>query len=183
MYGTTLATFAMNFHSTTAETSASDPAAPPTTTHDEESQTQAQSEARSSRSNTTPTTTTGLNSNPVHPQIQPTTTPPSLTEPLRVNTLPKDFEPHPQKQEYYSTPEEASEAGIEPPTPLLRAMTAEGKIGKLGIEKGVGVGIGETSPVSSLDVEGIVDAGVERRQDATREREKVKGDGKVEREV
>lgn len=51
--------------------------------------------------------------------------PPAVTQPLRVNTLPKDFEPKPQRQEHYLTPAQAAEAGIEPPTPVLRAQIAE----------------------------------------------------------
>ena len=51
--------------------------------------------------------------------------PPVITQPLRVNTLPKDFEPKPQTQEHYLSPEQAAEAGIEPPTPVLRAQMAE----------------------------------------------------------
>ena len=51
----------------------------------------------------------------------------AITHRLRVNTLPKDFEPKPQTQEHYLPPEQAAEAGIEPPTPVLRAQMAERK--------------------------------------------------------
>lgn len=59
-------------------------------------------------------------------QIQPgSPTPPAITAPLRVDTLPKDFEPRPQTQSHYLNPEDASQAGIEPPTPILKAQAAQ----------------------------------------------------------
>lgn len=45
-----------------------------------------------------------------------------------MDTLPKDFEPKPQTQEHYLNPQEAAEAGIEPPTPILKAQRAEKEI-------------------------------------------------------
>ena len=52
-------------------------------------------------------------------------TPQAVTEPLRVNTLPKDFEdcePKPQSLFHHLTPQQGADAGIEPPTPVLRAI-------------------------------------------------------------
>ena len=72
-----------------------------------------------------------------HSVVQPgSPTPPALTQPLRVDTLPKDFEPKPQTQEHYLTPEQAAEAGIEPPTPVLRAQAAEKQRESMGVDKG-----------------------------------------------
>lgn len=84
-------------------------------------------------------------------------------EPLQIETLPKDFELKPQKQTYYSTTEEASEAGIEPPTPVLRAMAATKKADGLVFDE-------SASPV---DVE------KEQRRGSTTVRE----DGRLEREL
>lgn len=49
----------------------------------------------------------------------------AITTPLRIDVLPKDFEPRPQAQGHYSTPEQAADAGIEPPTPVVKARMAE----------------------------------------------------------
>lgn len=59
---------------------------------------------------------------------------PAFMQPLRVDTLPKDFEPRPQTQQHYLTPEQAAAAGIEPPTPVLRAQQAERET---QVEKGI----------------------------------------------
>ena len=63
-----------------------------------------------------------------HPSVAPEQSgnprPPAVAEPLRVNTLPRDFEPKPQTQEHYLNPEDAANAGIEPPTPVLKAQMA-----------------------------------------------------------
>ena len=59
-------------------------------------------------------------------QIQPgSPTPPAITAPLRVDTLPKDFEPRSQIQSHCPNPEDASQAGIEPPTPILKVQAAQ----------------------------------------------------------
>ncbi|KAK5091200.1 hypothetical protein LTR05_001380 [Lithohypha guttulata] len=79
------------------------------------------------------------------PTIQPgTARPPSVTQSLRVNTLPKDFEPKPQAQEHYLTPQQAAEAGIEPPTPIMKVQAIEKENGK---EKSLeGEDKGKTAP-------------------------------------
>lgn len=82
---------------------------------------------------TAPPPRTSTNNSVVQPG---TPTPPAVTQPLRVDTLPKDFEPKPQTQEHYLTPEQAAEAGIEPPTPVLRAQTAEKQRERMAIDKG-----------------------------------------------
>lgn len=93
------------------------------------------------------------------PTVQPgTSKPPSVTRPLRVDTLPKDFEPKPQAQEHYLTPEQAAEAGIEPPTPLLKAQrAAETAAEAKGKEK-------ESLPLAPLDVAPVSPLEVEKHE-------------------
>lgn len=86
------------------------------------------------------------------PNVQPgTSKPPSVTAPLRVDTLPKDFEPKPQAHEHYLTPEAAAEAGIEPPTPLLKAQKAAETKGKE--RESLPPAPLDVAPVSPLEVE------------------------------
>jgi len=74
--------------------------------------------------------------NTTNSAIQPgSPMPPAITQPLRVDTLPKDFEPKPQTQAHYLTPEQAAEAGIEPPTPVLRAQAAEKQKESMAVDK------------------------------------------------
>lgn len=114
MYGVTLIVFSMNM------TKPQDDAPQPAT--DEEAR---------------PTTTPPPRTNTASSVVQPgSPLPPSVTQPLRVDTLPKDFEPLPQTQEHYLTPEQAAEAGIEPPTPVLKAQMAEKEKEKSPVEKG-----------------------------------------------
>jgi len=115
LYGLTLITFSMNMSKPQSNALASH------TATDEEAQT---TTARPPRTNT--------NNSIVQPGSP---TPPSVTQPLRVDTLPKDFEPKPQTQEHYLTPEQAAEAGIEPPTPVLRAQAAEKQRESVALEK------------------------------------------------
>lgn len=101
-------------------------------------------------------------------------TPRSFTTPLRIDSLPKDFEPKLQKQEFYLSPEEGTEAGIEPPTPVLRAL----RVGR--VEEGKGeseMGKGKEREHESKD-EAIAASSGEGRGGYT-----TKDDGRVEREV
>lgn len=108
-------------------------------------------ETRTDEESSRPTATSSLS-------VQPgTSKPPSVTQPLRVNTLPKDFEPKPQTQEHYLTPEQAAEAGIEPPTPLLKAQRAAQDKGK---EK-------ETLPLAPLDVAPVSPFEIEKQGKAS----------------
>lgn len=115
LYGITLITFSMNMSKPQSNALASH------TATDEEAQT-----------TTAPPPRTNTNNSIVQPGSP---TPPSVTQPLRVDTLPKDFEPKPQTQEHYLTPEQAAEAGIEPPTPVLRAQAAEKQRESVALEK------------------------------------------------
>ena len=104
------------------------------------------------RTNTTGTANT-IQSGPPNP--------PAISAPLRVDTLPKEFEPKPQTQQHYLTPEQAAEAGIEPPTPILKAQMAEKEKEKLEEGKGKqneslasgALSLKEISPVSPLVME------------------------------
>jgi hypothetical protein len=160
MYAVTLATFATNFHNDTPDHTTS----PSTRPNDEEMQ------VRTSPHSTNNTNTT--NSIPKSPptNLTPGILLPLITAPLDINSLPRESEPNPQKQEYYLSPEEGMNAGIRPPTPVMRAIMAEKEKGK-----------GKDREVESKGVSGTViggpAAGSERKGDITRE------DGKVEREV
>lgn len=171
MYAVTLATFTMNFHTDTLPSehaghhSSSTSRAP----NDVEMQVQ----PRLNRSNIDTNTNNFI---PTATHSSPTATHPSLTEPLRINSLPRDFEPKPQKQESYLSPEEATEAGIQPPTPVMRAMRIgkEKEKEKNGENNGEGEGEGESDSTR----EAVIDP-PEHRNMGTVTRE----DGRVEREV
>lgn len=109
----------MNFHKNVAR-----PVSRPI--HDEEAHAQPIPDPDTSTTTTSPQRSG--TSNPAFCSVPPSATPPVTTRPLRVDTLPKDFEPKPQKQEYYLSLEEATEAGIEPPTPIFRAQMVARKM-------------------------------------------------------
>lgn len=99
LYAATFLTFALNFNKPATQSQAGSDEETPANVSNSDSDTAA--------------------AQPISPMA------PAFTQPLRVDTLPKDFEPKPQTQEHYLTPEQAAAAGIEPPTPILRAQQAE----------------------------------------------------------
>lgn len=175
MYAVTLSTFTLNFNSNTSEGTHH---SSPTSTHHNDEEIQLQ---------TVPPRHSNANTN-VTP---PTPTSPAITTPLDISSLPKDFEPKPQKQEFYLSPAEATEAGIEPPTPVLRALRVE-----KGQERDLGMDM-QKGKEKTLDTEGDSEGTGEKHEQSGNEgksegrseiagvhkRDVTRDDGKVEREV
>lgn len=177
MYAVTLATFILNFHSITSESR--DRSSTSAVTNDEEMQVRTEASphhvntsTNQNESSTLPITTSTT--------ISSSMTPPPFTTPLRISSLPKDFEPRPQEQEFYLSPEQATEAGIEPPTPVLRALRVERESAK-EVEK-EGTSEREMSEGKKPERESVTEAVVGSSEDAKRGYT-VKDDGRLEREV
>lgn len=158
----------MNFYMTTPETEVSAPR--PATGEEAQSESSTASQAHNQpppgshpsplRSNMMPRTGSPTATNVA---VSPITMVPSITEPPMITTLPKDSEPHPQRHKSFSNIEEADQANIERPAPVIKAKAAENKMG---------------TPASGDFVSSVVLKTEEMGNNTT-----VKEDGRVEREI
>lgn len=174
MYAVTLATYTLNFHNDIPE-HVRNSSSTATRTDDEEMQLQ-----------TVPPHHSSTNANTDH--NPPTPTSPAITTPLDINALPKDFEPKPQKQGFYLDPAEATEAGIEPPTPLLRALRLEKEREKetdMKMEKEQNVALDGKAENEGMEKQTGNESKSEGRGkiEVVQKRDIIRDDGRIEREL